>query len=336
MITNKSEAFLCNRVAIESTFLDEVIHLLDGTFDDPYEQFLSFSSLLESVVLNESILLKDGVSFVSSSSYERTSREDRLAAILGSVVDFKGNEPAIKMIGSIATNAETTDEDEDPEVTISRLKVKMNEACWDIGIPLIDSPTYSETIESRAPITKIATSLYKKIENSKKPYFEQLRACLGGKQFQIPSITAIVLSRSKEFHDFIPVMNEVREEYKEFRKRCSELEIELRQPTTLREKFKIIDEIQNTYAKTKGKQDKSKHKTRKVYTLFDIVKSADPLKMGTTVIDKAIEYDLEKQAILRIPGYYDLWNASLDVENSYDSILRIFGKTFADALAKRM
>ena len=58
--------------------------------------------------------------------------------------------------------------------------------------------------------------------------------------------------------------------------------------------------------------------------------------MGTTALDQAKEYLVEEQGLLKMPGYYDLWKASVEVEQGLPLLQRVFGSQLTPRLLEDM
>jgi len=48
--------------------------------------------------------------------------------------------------------------------------------------------------------------------------------------------------------------------------------------------------------------------------------------MGLKLLDLAKSYDVERQALLKLPGYYDLYKATLEIEQGVPLLKRLFGR----------
>ncbi len=191
------------------------------------------------------------------------------------------------------------------------------------GIPYCSDPFYTiRDIDEAAP-TNIGYDLFKKLEELHQNYFRKIRKYLGPTFIRLPTMLSIVLKDCKKRDDIQKKLIDTREKFYKFRKKCTELEYDLRTAEKIKDQIKVITEIEDSYNSLVKKI--SKGKKRIIYRAFDIVKNIDPVKMGLSIIDQAKEYDIEREAIMKIPGYYDLWNASLEIEQAMPLIQRIFG-----------
>lgn len=181
--------------------------------------------------------------------------------------------------------------------------------------------------------TNIGMDLYRKIEEMHEEWFNKIRNYLGPTYYRLPSALALVLSKCKRYQDIPDALVSTREQFSSLRERCTLLEIDLRTAKTIEKQIKIILEIES--CREAVAKQALVNKPRISNRLFDILKHIDPIKMATEAIDQAKEYDLEREALIKIPSYFDLWSTSLDVEQALPQIQRLFGDTNASDILHR-
>lgn len=202
------------------------------------------------------------------------------------------------------------------------------------GVPYISDPLYSLRDLSVDEPTNIGLDLYRRIHELNKPRFEQIRRYLGPTSVAVPSLLSMALHESKSPSDIPRVACQLRSAYKEFRKKCTDLELSLRTASSIGEQFSVLDEINSCYSAIRVSANASS--SRILHTTFDVVKNLSPAKIGMSALDKAREYDLERQAQLRIPGLFNLWKSSLDLPPGNEALVRHFGLTSGIRLGKEL
>jgi len=191
------------------------------------------------------------------------------------------------------------------------------------GIPYISDNFYTlKEIKSEAP-TNIGHELYRKLEELHKSYFREVRKYLGPTYVYLPPLISILLQECNTIDDIPNKLIQLRKEYNNFRKKCTDLEIELRNAKNMKSQFEIIKEIETSYNSLKTKAGKPNY--RLIMRLFDIVKKIDPIQMGIETLSQIKDVIIEEEGLIKIPGYYNLWQASLEAEQGYPLIKRVFG-----------
>jgi hypothetical protein len=191
------------------------------------------------------------------------------------------------------------------------------------GIPYISDAFYTaRDVNTKYP-TNIGIELYRKLEQLHTTYFKKISRFLGPTYVYIPPILSLILKECKSPEDIPPALVSLRAKHKSFRSKCTSLEIELRQAKKLQDQIEIIRDIETAYEAIATKV--ATPNRRLLLRLFDVVKEVDPLHMSIETLNQAKEYLLEEDGVLKIPGYYNLWKATTQVEQGLPLLKRIFG-----------
>jgi hypothetical protein len=207
---------------------------------------------------------------------------------------------------------------------------KAIETYWKIladchGVPVISSnfDTY-KVMKCESP-TNIGYDLYNRLEKFHTQFFSDIKKYLGPTYVRIPSILAIVFNEMKRIDEFPSLVVQFRDTFSKFRNQCYKLELELRNANDIKIQYSIWKEIENCYSSIAEKYKSSD--TRVINKLFDIGKQIDPLSMITEALNYGNQKAIEREGLLKIPGYYNLWNTSFKVNQASNDLRRIFGKS---------
>lgn len=202
------------------------------------------------------------------------------------------------------------------------------------GIPYITDEYYVvRDVQLRHP-TNIGLDLFKRLEKIHREYFENIRNYLGPSYAYIPPILTLVLENCKSISDLPRAILSVRGEFQDFRSRCTKLEIELRNARTYFEQVEIIKEIELVY---EGVSRKVREPNRRILNrVFDIVKEIDPADMGAKALEQARDLFDERNGIIQIKGYYDIWTSLTKVKQNDLLLERVFGKREAERIMTEM
>ena len=77
-------------------------------------------------------------------------------------------------------------------------------------------------------------------------------------------------------------------------------------------------------------------KKRILLRLFDVLKALDPISMGSAALDELKDIALERQGLLQVKGYYNLWEAMIDAEQGLPHLKRVFKKQVTPRLLTEM
>jgi len=199
------------------------------------------------------------------------------------------------------------------------------------GMPYCSAPYNSMGKTSASAPTNIGIALYRKLEERHESFFESIRQYLGPSYVRLPSLLALVLEGCRTPADIPEQILTVRHRFRKLRSTCTQLEIDLRTAANIREQIKILTAIDEAFEATAKTVESPKR--RLLHRTFDVVKNIDPIKMGVSILDQAREYDLERQSFIKLPGYYDFWKASFDVQQGFVALERLFGRKNAANLA---
>lgn len=211
-----------------------------------------------------------------------------------------------------------------PDATLDSVRL----APWKIiadchGIPYISDPFYSlRDVDTVVP-TNIGVDLYRRLVRLHDAYFQKIRKYLGPTYIKIPPILTLALQECRSAADLPASFIAVREEFSDFRNEATSLEVELRKASSMSDQIEIIRSIESSYEAIASSLATTKQ--RLLLRLFDVVKEVDPVHMVLEAADQAKDYLVEKDGLLKMPGYYALWRASVDVEQGLPHLQRIFG-----------
>lgn len=368
----KPELF-SNRAIVDIAVIENIGVLLGGTFDRPADLIVNLSSFVETIILNEKIVLTGNYSRGVFDSDDTHSTDTMDIVHMLSDSEIIENQAITIINNEVKTYHEIEVENEvnrlrnsgegraivkfayhhapenpfEPksteeyiaglyDIVSNSLPMPWNQVAEDHGIPYFSGPFYSSKALKQDAPTSISFELYEKLEQLNKEYFKKIRRYLGRTYVRLPSLLAIVLNECGSRYDLGRTIIEIRDDFEKFRKYCTSMEQNLRLSDTINDQIQIINEIELAYENTFNRFNKENEKSRIIYKTFDIVKSANPLKIGMNLLDVAKDYDIERQGLLKIPSYYDLWKASLDVKQSLNAIERLYGSSMANRVIKNI
>lgn len=190
------------------------------------------------------------------------------------------------------------------------------------GIPYISDAFYTvRDVNIKYP-TNIGVELYTKIVELHEAYFKKIQNYLGPTYVYIPPILSLVLELCKTPDDIPIALMSLRHKYTSLRKKCTTLETDLRQAKSIQDQIEIIRDIDIAYNAIASKV--STPDRRLILRLFDVVKEIDPLHMSIEALNQANELILEQDGVLKIPGYYNFWKATTQVEQGLPLLKRVF------------
>lgn len=190
------------------------------------------------------------------------------------------------------------------------------------GIPFI-SPDWVRATRDSKRITNISMNLYNQMEKYYATYFEKIAKYLGPTYVRIPTLLSLVLQESRNIEEIPIVTAQVKDRFSEFVLNTTTLEFQLRTATTFAEQIEILKEIENCSANIVKKREKSKNHIQS--RVFDIAQNLDIKAMVSESIKGFRDWNIEENGLLLIPGYYNMWEASEEVEQSLPLLKRLFG-----------
>ena len=196
------------------------------------------------------------------------------------------------------------------------------------GLPFLTCD-FEKSEYSAKKITNISLDLYHKIENYYDKYFQEISKYLGPTYFRIPFLLGMVLKECNTIEDIPQATMYIRDKFIKFNMEATELEYQLRTTKNIFEQVKILQKIERAYNNIANKYDTSKRRIQS--RIFDVVQSLDLKSMTSKVIEDIREMRVEENGLLLIPGYYDLWKATEDVEQALPQLKRLFGKRLDDS-----
>ena len=209
------------------------------------------------------------------------------------------------------------------------------------GIPIIDGiydmymgeETYFFDDLARNLNTTIPKNLLNTIDKKRFAYIDPLRKYLGNTYVGLPSIISIILTRAKDIHDIPNQMLLLREELTEFRNTCTKFEYDLRTEDSFSHKCQLIDELKNAHDLLAFDGVKKK---RRILKQTAEIASPNPVSTAINVASKAIDLSEEIKINLKIPGYYDLYKKSFDVQDNLRALQKLFGSQIDTAFLNNL
>ena len=195
------------------------------------------------------------------------------------------------------------------------------------GIPFV-SPDWVSAVEDSKRVTNISLDLYNRMEKYYKTYFEKVSKYFGPTCVRIPTLLSLVLQECRSTEEIPIVTAQLKDRFSEFVLSATELECQLRMATTVYEQIQIVKEIENCYDTVVEKFDTNKRRIQS--RIFDIAQKLDVKSMILKGIEEIENWNIEKNGLLLIPGYYNMWEASAEVKQALPSLKRLFGKQIDD------
>lgn len=187
-------------------------------------------------------------------------------------------------------------------------------------------PPYTASIQSSFfSYTPPAVDLYKKLADVHHVKINDLLRHRGVKEVVLPPLTAILLSRCRTRDDIPEQLQQLRAEFEPLRTAGRQHEKRLATAQTLGEQFQAIDEFNEFW--DIYSQKLSRRSTRLVYRVWNIVKSANPVKWFTDTLDQLSTCDQEHLILNRYASLTNLWQLSCNsptVQEQVKSAERVF------------
>lgn len=212
----------------------------------------------------------------------------------------------------------------------------------DHGMPIIDGiyhadwgrHFYSFDFFQQHVNYSIPHDLLKQIDAERFGYIDELTKKLGNTYVGLPSIISIVLDRSNDIVDIPESILSLRDEMREFRNKCTTFEYALRRESNFMKQCEIIDEIKNAHESSSGMF--SKKKRRILQNGIEILTEIEPTSMASSLSKKLHDAYNQHSLRMKLPGYYDLYRKSFDVEDNLRTLKRLFGSSINDEFVQRL
>lgn len=195
------------------------------------------------------------------------------------------------------------------------------------GVPYITDNLYSASKDLNR-YTNISIDLYERMKEYYKGYFSDISRYLGPTYVMIPPFLSMVLENVNGIEDIPKITMQIRDRFSEFVMEVTEMEYQLKMPKPMKEKNKILNDIEFCYNSIVEK--KQKPKKRVISRVFDCVQTLDVKGAASNAFEQIREMNVEKNGLLLIPGYYDMWNATEEVEDAFYLLKKVFGKQIDD------
>lgn len=360
---------LSNATVVDILVIDELAEVFD--YEDPvtWQDITNLSRLIESFVLSNEVVIRDSEVVISEYEFDdfdyrftekwikEFSRNNVIKYDYGSASSVLVNEFSFfdKRINKIINEfnvwledpsyklyykAENVENKWDDIDYINVYDREDSNYTWNMmanfyGLPFLTCD-FEKSEYNAKKITNISLDLYHKIENYYDKYFEEISKYLGPTYFRIPFLLGMVLKECNTIEDIPKATMHIRDKFIKFNMEATELEYQLRTTKNVFEQVKILQKIERAYNNIANKYDTSKRRIQS--RIFDVVQSLDLKNMTSKVIEDIREMRIEENGLLLIPGYYDLWKATEDVEQALPQLKRLFGKrldnSFYDELLK--
>lgn len=359
---------LSNSSVVDIFVIDELAEVFD--YDDPVtlKDIANLSRLIESFVLSNEVVIRDSEVVISKYDFynfdygftekwiKEFSRNNVIKYDYKSASSILVNEFSAfdKRINKIITDLNVWSEDPVYESYSEKENIESNWSdsnyffyeqresnyTWNMmtsfyGLPFLTCD-FEKSEYSAKKVTNISLDMYHKIENYYDKYFEEISKYLGHTYFRIPFILGMVLKECNTIEDIPQATMHIRDKFIKFNMEATELEYQLRTTKNIFEQVKILQKIERAYENIANRYDTSKRRIQS--RIFDVVQSLDLKSMTSKVIEDIREMKVEENGLLLIPGYYDLWKVTEDVEQTLPQLKRLFGKrlddSFYDALLK--
>lgn len=170
--------------------------------------------------------------------------------------------------------------------------------------------------------------VYKSIANIHKCHVELIVKYGGQIECYVPPFLAILLDRCNSKKDLIPRMIEMREEYEGLRKFFNQFRISRLQCNTFGQHLDVILELESQLeAFSKGKY-KERNKSY-LYQAWNVVKSGNPLKIATGVID-LIASNSNNTKLKNLGSLSSVLDTAYGIKNYGGQLTKIFGSEQLD------
>lgn len=202
--------------------------------------------------------------------------------------------------------------------------------CWGDFLCLVCKcrgiPIFSACNSYHAPEPQLSTiggDLYKRLSLEHSEEFRKIEQHLGKLWLSLPPFTQIALSRCQNPSELPQRIGELRDEFSKLRKSLSTLSLDLRTATNVDEHIRIISSIEESYSAHARRWKKPERKA--VYKLFDIVKPTDLKGSALGLLSKLIDYDIERESIIRLDGLNSVHGAWMKSDEARSSVERLWG-----------
>lgn len=354
---------LSNATVVDILVIDELAEVFD--YEDPitWQDISNLSRLIESFVLSNEVVIRDSSIVISEYKFydfdyrftekwiKEFSRNNVIKYDHKSASNVLSNEFSAfdRRIDRIINESNIWQEDlmfklygeeENKRYDIDLYDIEESNYTWNMmtnfyGLPFLICD-FEKSEHNAKKVTNISLDLYHKIENYYDKYFNELSKYLGHTYFRVPFILGMVLKECSTIEDIPKATMYIRDKFIKFNMEATELEYQLRTTKNVFEQVKILQKIERAYNNIANKYDTSKRRIQS--RIFDVVQSLDLKNMTSKVIEDIREMRIEENGLLLIPGYYDLWKATEDVEQALPQLKRLFGKrldnSFYDELLK--
>jgi len=170
-----------------------------------------------------------------------------------------------------------------------------------------------------------------------KAYGEHFRSQLGSfvRKVPAPPFAGMVLGAATSISDIFDGLLFIRDKYARYRKSMTELReamLVARKGTTTgdwMEYRRMEDELESVISESIRQIESNHRPTKKlVFRVWDLVKSGNPFKIFTSLLDVLIERDEARNQVLRVDGVYEVVRSFADITFLDSSAERLFGKRF--------
>lgn len=274
--------------------------------------------------LSDGFILREGVNCASSALASDYHNFDKRSSQIAATLDALMNKPTI-LVDSFYPNVDTVLNQIEYEI-IRADEIECAEKAWEnmtafYGIPFLTSNARKNIFHANKR-TNISLDLYHRIENYYSRYFEEISKYLGPTFVRIPFLFSLVLQECPSLEEFPSAIMYVRDRFGEFISESTQIEIEIRTAKTIFQQAKLLQTLEDAYTNIANKYN-SKLRVRS--RAFDFLQSIKPEDLVKSALKHVRDLNVEENGLILIPGYYDLWQATEDIEQALPHLKRLFG-----------
>jgi len=328
---------LSNVSVVDIYLIDEIAESIDYGDEVTPRIIIDLARLIEAFVLNSEVVIRDHniicdgdqfdfdfqfteqwIKTFSDSYVIRNDRDSAAILLSNDFCNFYSLNSKINRIYSTCEEDFDYRKLEDFEIST----ITWGNMARYYGIPFI-SPDWVRATKDSRRVTNISIDLYNQMEKYYATYFEKIAKYLGPTYIKIPTLLSLVLQESRSIEEIPVITAQIKDRFSEFVLNTTTLEFQLRTAGTIKEQIEIIKEIENCYANIIKNREAGKKRIQS--RVFDIVQSLDIKTMVSNSIQEFRDWNVEENGLLLIPSYYNMWEASEEVEQSLPLLKRLFG-----------
>lgn len=335
---------ISNVSMVDINLIDSIAEIIDDETKVTPKHIIDLSRLIESFVLHQEIVIKDSIWVLDSGNncfdYPFTEQWIKLFEHGGIIRDSENS--AFNALTNIYPKYVTSQDlpeyggDDYDDIMTEELfdeyllkSSENNTLTWRVitntlGIPFLSSDLDSEIKDSQR--RTISQEMYRKMENYHKPFLEEMSELIGPTYVSMPTLLSLVLQECNSVADIPTVTMQIRDSLSEYVHTTTMLEYDLRTSKNIKDMRTILQDMKTCYEAITRQFSRTPQKRRIITRIISLMQAVIQVFRNPVDLIKSIkEWSDEEDAILLIPGYYDLWNASTEVEQARPTLERLFG-----------